>query len=62
MPKTFRAHPRMPMLQLALPYVFGLVAGFAGYGPMFLIAAGIALAAAAYYAAAQPALSADGES
>ncbi len=40
---------------MAGPYAFGLVAGAAGYAPMFLIAAGIALAAAAYYVAAQPA-------
>ncbi len=40
---------------MAGPYAFGLVASVAGYAPMFLIAAAIALAAAAYYVAAQPA-------
>jgi MFS family permease len=40
---------------MAGPYAFGLVASAAGYAPMFLIAAAIALVAAAYYVAAQPA-------
>jgi MFS family permease len=41
---------------MAGPYVFGLVAGVAGYGPMFLIAAGIALAAGGYYVVSEPAV------
>lgn len=38
---------------MAGPYAFGLVASAAGYAPMFLIAAGIALAAAGYYVAGE---------
>jgi MFS family permease len=47
---------------MAGPYGFGLVASAAGYEPMFVIAAGIALAAAGYYTAAQPAAQREGKS
>jgi predicted MFS family arabinose efflux permease len=40
---------------MAGPYAFGLFADAAGYGPMFWLAATIALATAAYYVAVEPA-------
>jgi MFS family permease len=39
---------------MAGPYLFGMTAHYFGYGPMFILAGGLSLAAAIYFVAAQP--------
>lgn len=39
---------------MAGPYLFGVTAHYLGYGPMFIMAGGLSLAAAIYFTAAEP--------